>query len=261
MHYLEADDAYFEIVTGEMTGLFASTEATQYPETRRAFLGFCAKTNSLKTALFDMIESNNPYAFNALFRCLCEHYLKFLYIFVRFTSETSDLAASEYYSYCGAIEARDYLNSIAAAEALLGNEIVGNVQKAIATVYPEAAGLSTRQLEREAERFKYRSILRFLQGEVPGMVAAERPFLASIVPAYALLSSFVHGGPYTEMEIYSYAKPEALQKCEQYAEIAFLMAASVFMMSAAALSRENPMHSGVAPRVKKVIDRFTSGRP
>ena len=152
------------------------------------------------------------------------------------------------------------MNSIAAAEALLGNEIVGNVQKAIAAVYPEAAGLSTRQLEREAERFKYRSILRFLQGEVPGMVGAERPFLASIVPAYALLSSFVHGGPYTDMEIYSYAKPEALQKCEQYAEIAFLMAASVFMMSAAALSRENPLHSGIAPRVKKVIDRFTSGR-
>ena len=56
MHYREADDAYFEIVTAEMTGLFVSTEATQYPETRRAFIGFCAKTNSLKTALFDMIE-------------------------------------------------------------------------------------------------------------------------------------------------------------------------------------------------------------
>jgi hypothetical protein len=71
--------------------------------------GFCAKTTALKTAMFDMIDSNNPYAFKALFRCYCEHYLKFTYIFVRFASEKSDDVGREYFSYSGAIESRDYL--------------------------------------------------------------------------------------------------------------------------------------------------------
>ena len=89
------------------------------------------------------------------------------------------------------------------------------------------------------------------------MITAETPFLAMIVPQYALLSSFVHGGPYTDLELYSYAEPEALADCEQRAEIAFLMAASVFMMSAAAISREHRQHAAVAGRVKAVIDGFT----
>lgn len=257
MHYRDADNAYFEIIEAEMPGLFTKPGITNFPETYRAFLGFCAKTNSLKTALFDMVDSNNPYAFNALFRCLCEHYLKFLYIFVRFTKEKTDAAGTEYFSFCGAVEARDYASAIQMAEALLGNDLVGNVDSAIAQLYPAATDLSHRELEAASNQFKYRAILRFLQSEVPAMIAAQRPFLAAIVPEYALLSSFVHGGPYTDMELYSYAEPKALAECEERAEIAFLMASSVFMMSAAAVSREHRQHAAIAGRVKAVIDRVT----
>jgi len=260
MHYRDADDAYFAIVEAEMLALFSLPATTNFPETYRAFLGFCAKTNSLKTALFNMVESNNPYAFNALFRCLCEHYLKFLYIFVRFTKENTDSVASEYFSFCGAIEAREYSGAIQMAEALLGNDLAGNVDSAIAHLYPKAAALSRRELEAASNQFKYRAILRFLQSEVPGMIAAQRPFLAAIVPAYALLSSFVHGGPYTDMELYSYGDPKALAECEERSEIAFLMAASVFMMSAAAISREYPERVAIAGRVKAVIDQFTQAQ-
>jgi len=67
--------------------------------------------------MFDMVESGNPYAFKAL-RCYCEHYLKFTYIFVRFLKENSDDVGREYFSYCGAIESRDYLNAVVLAEGL-----------------------------------------------------------------------------------------------------------------------------------------------
>jgi len=257
MNYRDADNACFEIIEAEMPALFTNPGTTRFPLTYRAFLGFCTKTNSLKTALFDMVESNNPYAFNALFRCLCEHYLKFLYIFARFTKDNTDAAGKEYFSFCGAVEARDYANAIQLAEALLGNDLVGNVDSAVAQLYPIADGLSYRELEAASNQFKYRAILRFFQKEVPAMITAQRPFLATIVPQYALLSSFVHGGPYTDMELYSYADPTALAECEERAEIAFLMAASVFMMSAAAVSREHYQHAAVAGRVKAVIDCIT----
>lgn len=256
MHYRDADDKYFQIVEKTMPALFTDPGTTDFPNTHRAFCGFIAKTNSLKTALFEMVDTNNPYAFNALFRCLCEHYLKFLYIFVRFTKENNDDVATEYFSFCGALEAREYTSAIQMAEALLDNKLAGNVDSAIAKLYPLASGLSRRELEAASGQFKYRAILRFFQNEVPGIIAAENPFLSTIIPAYALLSSFVHGGPYTDMELYSYADPAALADCEERAGIAFLMAASIFMMSAAAVSREHRQHAYVAGCVKAVIDRF-----
>ncbi len=89
-------------------------------------------------------------------------------------------------------------------------------------------------------------------------VAQERPFLAQIVPAYALLSSFVHGGLYTDMEMVGYSEPRALEDCEREAEIVFLMAATVFMLTAMAVSREFTDLGTVAGKVKQVIDQFIS---
>jgi hypothetical protein len=56
----------------------------------------------------------------------------------------------------------------------------------------------------------------------------------------------------------SYSKPEALQKCREYAELAVLMTASVFMFTAMAVAREFPVHGALAARTKVVLDRFQS---
>jgi hypothetical protein len=258
MHYREADDTYFRILEQHSSELFSKLSSTAYPKSYRAMFMFCAKTNSLKTAMFDCIESNNPYAFEVLFRCFCEHYLKFMYVWVRCLSEKNDSVGVDYYSFCGAIEAREYATAISMAEGLLGNAVVANVEAAIAELYPEAAKLSVKELEQASARFKYRSILRFLGSEKLQFVAKERPFLAKIVPAYALLSSFVHGGPYTDMEMFGYSEPAALQECEQQVEIVFLLAATVFMLTAMAVSREHPQAGIIAGKVKDVIDRFLS---
>ena len=217
---------------------------------------FCAKTNSLKTAMFDCIESNNPYSFKVLFRCFCDHYLKFMYVWTRFLSEKNDAVGIEYYSYCGAAEARDYVYAVTMAEGLLGNSVVAKIESAIAELYPEAAKLSAKELEQASGRFKYRSILRFLGSEKLQFVAKERPFLAQIVPAYALLSSFVHGGPYTDLEMADYSESRALEDCEREAAVVFLMTATVFMLTAMAASREFVELRPLAGRVKNVLDRF-----
>lgn len=237
MNYIEADDEVFSILQDGGTALFATIKTSAFPETYRAMFGFCAKTNSLKTAMFDMVESDNPYAFKALFRCYCEHYLKFTYLFVRFLKEKSDAVGIEYFSYCGAIESRDYLAAIRMSEGLLGNPATADVEKMIAALYPRAAELSERQLEAASSNFRYRSILRFLGHEAPGLLARDHPFLACIVPKYALLSSFVHGGPSTDSDMHTYSKPEALQDCEEDASLIFLMTASVLMLTALAVLR------------------------
>jgi hypothetical protein len=258
MDYRDADDIYFDIVKTDGATLFVSIGRTMFQNTYRAMFGFCAKTNSLKTAMFDAVDSNNPYAFKVLFRCFCEHYLRFMYIWSHFVRETSDSIGSEYYSFCGAVEAQDYVSAISMAEALLGNAVVADVKLVLEKLYPEAAKLSKKELEQRSNQFKYRAIIKFLAGEQFGFVGKNRPFLAQIVPAYALLSSFVHGGPYTDIEMAGYSQPMALKECENDAEVVFLMAASVFMCTAAALSREHSQLTFIAAKVNRVIQQFVA---
>ena len=258
MHYRDADDEYFEVFLEHGSSLGAAIGRTEFPNTYRAMFGFCAKTNSLKTAMFECIETNNPYAFKVLFRCFCEHYLKFMYIWTCFVSEKSDRIGSDYFSFCGAVEAQDYVSAIAMAESLLGNEMVANARDAIAQLYPDAAKLSARELERLSGQFKYRAILRFLADEKYAFVAKDRPFLAQIVPTYALLSSFVHGGPYTDLEMENFSQPSAIAECENNVEVAMLMTATVFMLTAAAISREHPEFGNIAPKVNSIIQRFVA---
>lgn len=256
MAYIEADDEYFELVKKHNSALISMAGKSEFPQTCRAMLVFTIKMNSLKTAMFDMVDSNNPYAFKLLFRCFCEHYLRFTYIFIRFLSEKTDDAGEDYYSFCGAVEAMDYVAAIKSAEALLGNELVGDIRNALTQLYPQTESMSMRQIETESAKFKYKAILRFLNETAPSLIDKERPFLAQIIPAYALLSSFVHGGPYTEMEMLTYSRPEALENCEEDAGLVFVMTASAFAFSAMAMSREFPSCSGIATEVLDCIKRF-----
>ena len=116
----------------------------------------------------------------------------------------------------------------------------------------------TEEPEFISNQFRYRSILRFLSRQAPGVVTKEYPFLARIVPVYALLSSFVHGGPWTDMDTANYSKPEALRECKHDAEVVFLMTTSVFMFIAAAVAREYPELGRIAAQVKTIRDRFLS---
>ena len=98
--------------------MLATLKSTAFPQTYRAMFSFWVKANALKTSAFDMIESDNPYAFKVLFRCFCEHYLKFTYVFVRFMRERSDAVGVEYFSHCGAAEVHRYAGALLRTEQL-----------------------------------------------------------------------------------------------------------------------------------------------
>jgi hypothetical protein len=253
MHYRQVDDEFFEVFSDTSSRVFGSISSTAFPATYKCLFTFCAKLGSLKTGMFECVDTNNPYAFKILFRCFCEHYLRFMYVWSRFTHERSDQAGLDFYNFCGAAEAVDYVNSLAATERLLGNEALVNAKKVVAALYPEVQHVSSAELERRSAMFKYRSILRFLASEPYEFVATERPFLAHIVPAYALLSSFVHGGPYADLEMAEFSQPHVLEECHSNAEVVVLMAASVYMLTAAAVAREHPAVGDVAAKVNSVL--------
>jgi hypothetical protein len=259
--YREADDLFFEIVKAHSAGVFGAGFKTKFPQTLRAMSMFCAKANSLKTAMFDVIDSNNPYAFRVLYRSFCEHYLRFTYLWVRLSKEKTDEVGKEYYSYCGAVEALDYGNSLKVGEGLIGNDVAANFTDAIEKLYPEAAHLSKKELEEYSGKFKYRAILRYLAREDIGFVSGKTPFLSAIVPAYALYSSFVHGGPYTDMEMFEYKKPETLKDCEEDLEVVVMLNATIFMMTSMTVTfAQGEKIDHVAAKVNEVLRRFSKDK-
>jgi len=258
MHYRDIDSAFFEVFDDTSARVIACGSRTAFPATYKCLFTFCVKAGSLKTGMFECVDSNNPYAFKILFRCFCEHYLRFMYVWSRFTHEKSDHPGLDFYNFCGAAEAVDYVNSLTATERLLGNDVVVNAKKAVSALYPEVEHLSAAEIERRSGEFKYRSILRFLASEPYEFVASERPFLAQILPAYALLSSFVHGGPYADLEMAEFAQPHVLEECHSNAEVVVLMSASVYMLTAAAVAREHPEVGDVPAKVKAVLEPLRS---
>ena len=79
MHYRQVDDEFFDVFQETSSRVFGHIADTSFPQTYRCLFTFCTKAGSLKTGMFECVESNNPYAFKILFRSFCEHYLRFMY--------------------------------------------------------------------------------------------------------------------------------------------------------------------------------------
>jgi hypothetical protein len=92
-------------------------------------------------------------------------------------------------------------------------------------------------------------------------VGKDQPTLAKIVPLYARFSSFIHGSPASDREMYSYATPAALDECRSHADLVFMMTASVLLFTALAVGKEYPQHLRLADGVRDVIRRFTAPDP
>lgn len=256
MGYIEFDEQFFDIVKREGSTLFTKVGKSKFPESMRALFALHIKINALKNATFEMIDTDNPYAFNALYRCLADHFLKFNYIYFRVSSEKTDSVGNEYYSVCGAKEAIDYASAIKMSQKLLGNNVSFSTDKILETLYPKAKGLSNQEIEEASNKFKYRNILRYLSKEIPDFFNTESNLLASIVPEFALLSAFVHGGPYADIEMQDYAGPKAIAECRRKAGVAFLISASTFLQAGIVICHEFPECMPVVQSVKNVIDNF-----
>lgn len=257
MHYEEADDALFSAFEAEAQEFLRTIGRTQYKNTYRALIGFIFKANALKTGIFDAIGSENPYVLRILFRALCEHYLKFTYILMRFMEEKTDQAGMDFFYYCGAVEARDYAKSLRLSESLIGNDFAINLDRLVAAHYPHASDLSVKELEAKSAAFRYRDILRYLAKHKSSLISARVPFLASIIPAYAELSSFIHGGPMADEAMTTFGSDEENAICEEKASLTFLMVGSIYSLTALIVANEFKEFMPMAIRLHGILKKYS----
>ncbi len=253
MDYRSADEAVFSVVQNSLEAMTASVKSTKYPKTYSAMLSMIVRIASLKLSLFDLAEAGNPYAFQVVYRSFCEHYLRFMYIWFRFCQEKTDAVGEDFYDYCGAAEVANLTRSLKAAESIVGAEVTSKYEEVVGILFPKAKGMSRKEIPAKSDQFHYRTIVRYIAGKAPAIVSVESRFLVDVIRKYAELCVFVHGGPSTDQWAMTVVDGEAFEDCKKAADVVCMMSASVYMFTAAAMSREFPKLSQVAGLVNSIL--------
>lgn len=169
----------------------------------------------LKDGILDLAEAGNLYAVNALFRVFLEHMLKTLGIFQRATQEKTDDFANAYVKTIFK-EAADYKKALTAAGLTLDNP----EQYILHPWFEEAGKLKPGELDELARPFHYKKLI----GTINASYGFTQPnVLSKIVPNFAELSGFVHGGPSTQLIMDAHAHPVA--KAARLEQVAGLVVA------------------------------------
>ena len=142
---------------------------------------------SLKSGILTLAETGNVYATFVLFRVFLEHILKTLAVFLKAVDEKSDDFAEQYLRL-RIKEAFDYLRACDQAGIQIGNAPKTLLDKWM----PEAQSMSAKQIKKMEEPFRYRNLISAIRDLIN---VAPPNYLSKIIPNYAELSGFVHGGP------------------------------------------------------------------
>ena len=243
------------IFNEHLDALSSRVVTTTFPNTYRAMLSLYDRANSLKAAILESLSSGNTYSSRILLRCLCEHYLKFLYVWVRFTIEKSDAAGTDYDRFCDAQALQEGLDVLAAAGPLISETAPRDYRSLIDAHYPAAATLGREILAHRADQFCYPSIVELLARDGSGVSPDELPLLDRVIVALVLLAPFGRGGPGMDLDRPSASEFGTLKSSINDAEFVVALPASMLMLTALAISREYHEHEDVAPTICALIER------
>lgn len=166
------------------------------------------KLSAIQLAIFDLCESENYYSLNIIYRSFIEHYLKFLYSFLRLLEEKNDDVGKDYYVHgmlyeCQALE-RSQIN----AQKLAGETEI------------------ERKFSGQQDKFKLRDIIKYINDKIPACNSKVPPLI--LIPMYSRLSSFVHCGHGADVDdlLSSATTPKEFTEIP---DISFLMFSSSFL--------------------------------
>ena len=225
------DDAIFEVLQEiRIPDALKCFKKNNFPNTGQVMTTFVTKINFIKTAIFSLCESDNLYATNIVFRSLIEHFLKAQYIFMKWAEDKNDNVGENYNKWYQASELYDYAKSWEAVSKLVNNcksNVV--IEEELYEFWPDLKEKNIKDIKRVADQFKYRSIIKYIHEKVPNhSKSIEESFLLKIIPRYAELSGFVHGGPSADKEIMSLIdNHERENKLIEIADLTVDMTASI----------------------------------
>ena len=213
----------FEEIGNRFTPVFASSK---YPATATTLIGLMSSANSVKLGIYDLAEAcdTHLYVIKVLHRTVIEHYLKFYYILFRFINEKTDEVGLEYRKYSKISETLAFVNASSASSAIAGKSTDSAVLKRLRKECPEY-DISKKELNEITFKWKHRSIVKYIKKNT-GIIQNEKSFILKLIPEYAELSSFIHGGTFAEEYYHGVCEAGKLKEVvfNEVWEVAFMAA-------------------------------------
>jgi hypothetical protein len=198
------------------------------PKAGNTMLFFIVKTNFIKEGVFELYQSENYYSIQILFRSLIEHFLRFEYVFFRLGLDKNDTVGEDYLKFCSLSENIDTGKAWKEVAKIL--EINPNLDPydVLKEINEDMKKYSKQEIIDRAAQFRYKNIIKFINGHLNKHKEHRNDFILNIIPEYSNLSSFVHGGPGSDQMLMSMDTDEKRQKeLLRIIRLTFLIAGSV----------------------------------
>jgi len=257
---LDFDDSFhdeFEKLANSFMQQFAQSN---YPATALSLVALMGSVNSIKLGIYDLAEKSDThlYVTKILHRTLIEHYLKFYYLLFRFLNEKTDDIGIEYRKYTKISEVLAYINASDVANTIAGKSINEQVLKKLKKELPEF-DISKKELLKITTNWKHRNIVKYLKQN--SELIQEGSYILKLIPEYAELSSFVHGGIFAEEYYHQQFGNGSLEQdiYLQVAESCFIAASIKVHLMLAVIEIDPSYLEGMlklAVKVTEFIDEF-----
>lgn len=185
-----------------------SIDRSKYKMTAKALFRFYEKIKTIKTAIDKLDDKDELYSEKILLRSLFEHLIVSYYIWYKYLSLKNDKCAREYYEEYFLHEffkQKGYKQKIQNIKTKNKKNING--LSFIKGLYPELNEVTEKQYQEIntiGNYFKIENILYYLINEKPKknnrIILHE--YMLGFLDEYNILSSFVHGGPFAEKEVF-----------------------------------------------------------
>lgn len=222
------DDEIFEELKMYFPKTVNSTFRTKYPKTYILLSMFDTGATFLKNSIFDSCEGDDYYGAKVLFRSLIEHFVRFQYLFVNWGKTKSDVFAEKYIEYGNAREVLDLMKAKISEQQLFDPNFKIDDWDVFLKEHPHFINKSRKEVDSETRKYTFRNIVNFLNEEFKTGNYEMSSFLGHLIIEYSNLSSFVHGGMKSYMEIMdANSEDKRNNEYERIAGIAFQTSSSI----------------------------------
>lgn len=198
-------DSIFKSNIGQIEKDIANS---QFPKTGKALIRFYYKIVALKILIEKIDSTEEVYAGRILLRALFEHMIVSYYIFNEYENQKNDKIGEEYYQEYFIHEffkQKGYSQKIDNIRGSLTKNISGLAY--VKKKYNELEEVSDSQYQEIngiGNKFKIDNILKQIndKGKINQKDIKFHDYMLGFLDEYNRLSSYVHGGPFAEKEIY-----------------------------------------------------------
>lgn len=251
------DDDIFEVMKSNFHNAISTFSKVGLENVGRAFTMFITKTNFIKNAIFDICENDDLYSANILLRSLIEHHLKYMFIFIRHTSEQNDDVGIEYYQYCDFSESIMIGKSWLDSWQILTPENEDKLYDVIIERKPELKNFPQKEIIQKAKQFNYKNIISFIKNSIE-VASSNYGWLDKIIPNYGDLSSYVHGGPLADKYLlYFNNEKERSKELLNICQLTFLTANTLKQFLYLLLAQlDKEQYSESLSKIEEIIKEF-----